>query len=670
MSKETKEPSALGFPDEGRQRVVIENVRPSADAGRYPVKRVAGDTVTVKADIYADGHDHIRSRLRYRRVEESEFGETELAPMGNDSWEGSFPVGDVGACEFEIVAWIDHYETWIAGLKKKVEVDAETDMDLSIGAELVRGAAERATAKKDRERIAEHAELLGSTAAPLQERAGHALDPRMIDLISRYPDRALESTSPTVYPITVDPPKAQFSSWYEMFPRSTYGGSKGHGTLRDCINRLDYVAEMGFDVLYLPPIHPIGRAFRKGPNNALVADKEDPGSPWAIGSDEGGHTAIHPDLGSEKDFQALVREARKRGIDIALDVAFQCSPDHPWVSDHPEWFVRRPDGSIQYAENPPKKYQDIYPLNFESDDWQNLWSTLKSVFDHWIDLGVTIFRVDNPHTKSYPFWEWCISAIKVEHPEAIFLAEAFTRPRRLYGLAKIGFSQSYTYFTWRTEAAELMDYAQELATTAVAEYCRPNFWPNTPDILHEYLQEGGRPAFIIRLILAATLSSNYGIYGPAFELQEATPREPGSEEYLDSEKYEIRRWNVGDPRSLRPLITRVNSIRHDNPALQANRSLRFHACEDPSLLAYSKSSEDGANVILAVVNVDYEHTRAGRVEFSPAAVGLHDSRPFIMTDLLTGESYTWHEYWNYVQLDPFLNPAHIFRLELQEEGGR
>ncbi|MFW6291740.1 MAG: alpha-1,4-glucan--maltose-1-phosphate maltosyltransferase, partial [Spirochaetota bacterium] len=388
-----------------------------------------------------------------------------------------------------------------------------------------------------------------------------------------------------------------------------------------------------------------------------------PGSPYAIGSAEGGHDALHPQLGTFEDFRALREAAEAHGLEIALDFAIQCSPDHPWLQEHPGWFVRRPDGSIQYAENPPKKYQDIYPINFESDDWESLWVELKGVFEHWIDAGVTIFRVDNPHTKSFPFWEWCIRELKRDYPEAIFLAEAFTRPRRMYGLAKRGFNQSYTYFAWRTQKEELEEYLTELATTEVADFYRPSFWPNTPDILHEYLQLGGRPAFLIRLALAATLSSNYGIYGPAFELQEATPREPGSEEYLDSEKYEIRHWSIGDPRSIAPFIRSINAIRRENPALQRTRGLRFHAVDNDQIIAYSKSSEDGSNVVLVVANLSYEHTHSGWVEFSPAAVGHHDSRPFRVTSLLSGDEHTWGDYWNFVRLDPYHTPVQVFRLE-------
>ncbi len=654
-----------------RKRVIIEHIRPSVDDGLFPAKRVVGDRVPIRADVYSDGHDLIRAVARYRRAGDADFADVELQPLGNDAWLGHITVEEIGLYEFTVEAWVDHFDTWIDGLRRKVEVDSHTDVDLMIGAGLLKAAAARAGGDA-RETIMTAADLFESDAAPLQERAGRALDEGLVELVRRYPDRSLATRADTLYPISVDPPHARFSAWYEMFPRSTWdlGDSAGpavaeptHATLRDVVSRLDYVADLGFDVLYLPPIHPIGRSFRKGRNNALAANADDPGSPWAIGGPEGGHTSIHPDLGTEADFRELVKAAAKRDIRIALDIAFQCSPDHPWVGEHPDWFVRRPDGSIQYAENPPKKYQDIYPINFESDDWESLWVELKGVFEHWIDAGVTIFRVDNPHTKSFPFWEWCIRELKRDYPEAIFLAEAFTRPRRMYGLAKRGFNQSYTYFAWRTQKEELEEYLTELATTEVADFYRPSFWPNTPDILHEYLQLGGRPAFLIRLALAATLSSNYGIYGPAFELQEATPREPGSEEYLDSEKYEIRHWSIGDPRSIAPFIRSINAIRRENPALQRTRGLRFHAVDNDQIIAYSKSSEDGSNVVLVVANLSYEHTHSGWVEFSPAAVGHHDSRPFRVTSLLSGDEHTWGDYWNFVRLDPYHTPVQIFRLE-------
>ncbi|MGE3806009.1 MAG: alpha-amylase family glycosyl hydrolase, partial [Gemmataceae bacterium] len=462
--------------------------------------------------------------------------------------------------------------------------------------------------------------------------------------------------------VVVDPVKARFSTWYEMFPRSTAPEPGRHGTFRDCEARLPYIANMGFDVLYLPPIHPVGIAFRKGKNNAVTAQPDDVGSPWGIGGKEGGHKAIHPALGSLADFHGLVKKAKGHGIDIALDVAFQCSPDHPYVKQHPEWFIQRPDGTIQYAENPPKKYQDIYPINFESENWRALWEELKSIFDYWIELGVTIFRVDNPHTKSFRFWEWCIGEIKQQHPETIFLAEAFTRPKVMYRLAKLGYNQSYTYFTWRNTKWELEEYFTQLTQSEVKEYFRPNLWPNTPDILHEYLQHGGRPAFHIRLVLAATLGANYGIYGPAFELGANTPREPGSEEYRDSEKYEIKRWNLDSPDSLRDVIGRVNRIRKDNPALHTDRTLLFHHVSNDNLICYSKSDPRNGNLIVTVVNLDPYRSQAGMVDLPLEKLGVDPNQPYQVHDLLSDSRYAWHGGTNYVELNPFIVPAHIFRI--------
>ncbi|MFZ0551117.1 MAG: alpha-amylase family glycosyl hydrolase, partial [Steroidobacteraceae bacterium] len=456
--------------------------------------------------------------------------------------------------------------------------------------------------------------------------------------------------------IEVERERARFSAWYEMFPRS----AGEHGTLADVEALLPYVASMGFDILYLPPVHPIGEIERKGPNNRTGAAPDDPGSPWAIGSREGGHKAVHPRLGTLADFHRLLASASALGIEIALDIAFQCAPDHPYVREHPEWFLKRPDGSVQYAENPPKKYQDIYPFWFECDDWRALWAELKSVFEFWIAQGVRIFRVDNPHTKPFAFWEWVIGEIRRAHPEVIFLSEAFTRPKVMYRLAKLGFTQSYNYFPWRNSKREIIDYFTELTSRPVCEFFRPSLWPNTPDILTEYLQFGGRPAFVTRLILAATLGASYGIYGPAFELMEGRPRDSGSEEYLDSEKYQVRSWNRDEPTSLKDLITRINRIRRENPALQSDATLKFHAVDNEAMIAYSKTS--GEDSILAVVNVDPHHAQTGWVDLDLAALGLPTDTPYQMDDLLSGARFLWRGARNYVALDPWGTAAHLFRV--------
>ena len=469
------------LPADGRRRVVIENVTPRIDGGRFPVKRVVGDVLTVEADVFADGHDEIRARLRWRLLDNPAWQLEEMEPLGNDRWRASFPLTEIGRYEFFVNAWVDHWRTWVHDLKKRVDAGQDVTVDLQIGARIIEQAGERAAGVG--------VTTLKRLAANLTAEA--SLDEVIDATIDRFPDREQETVSDT-YAVVVDPQRARFSAWYELFPRSASPDPKRHGTFRDVIARLPYVQELGFDVLYLPPIHPIGREFRKGPNNQPSTNPDDPGVPWAIGGPEGGHDAINPDLGTFEDFADLIAEANKRGIEIALDIAFQASPDHPWVKEHPEWFRARPDGTIQYAENPPKKYQDIYPFDFESADWRGLWQALNGVFRFWIGQGVRIFRVDNPHTKAFPFWEWAINDIKRDHPDALFLAEAFTRPKVMYRLAKLGFTQSYTYFTWRNNAAELAEYLTELTSPPVNEFFRPNFWPNTPDILHADLQTGGR----------------------------------------------------------------------------------------------------------------------------------------------------------------------------------
>ncbi|MER3418546.1 MAG: alpha-1,4-glucan--maltose-1-phosphate maltosyltransferase, partial [Chloroflexota bacterium] len=483
-----------------------------------------------------------------------------------------------------------------------------------------------------------------------------------LEALAAHPDRRFETIAEPVLGVVVDPPQARFSTWYELFPRSASPDPRRPGTLQDVIARLEYVADLGFDVLYLPPIHPIGTTHRKGRNNAETAGPNDPGVPWAIGSPDGGHDAVHPELGTLADVEALVAAAAAKGIRVALDLAFQASPDHPYVREHPAWFRARPDGTIQYAENPPKRYEDIYPFDFETDDWQALWRELLRIVRFWIDHGIRIFRVDNPHTKPFAFWEWLISEVKRTDPDILFLSEAFTRPKIMYRLAKLGFSQSYTYFTWRTTKQELVDYFTELSRPPIADFFRPNLWPNTPDILHEYLQHGGRPAFIVRLVLAATLAASYGIYGPAYELCIATPREPGSEEYLDSEKYQVRHWRLDATESIAPIVRRVNEIRRRHPALQDDTRLAFHGIDNDELLAYSKRSPDGRDRILVVVNLDPHHVQTGTLELPLADFGIPAERPFEVEDLLGGQTYLWHGPRNGIVLDPAVMPAHVFAL--------
>ena len=662
MKRQSKLPSTSEQPttglDQGRARAVIENVKPEIDCGRFPAKRTVGENMTVEADIFADGHDAVLAVLLYRKEGASTWMEATMQPLVNDRWRGTFEVNEVGNFYYTLRAWVDRFESWRRGFAKKVEAGQETALDLLAGAELVEQAAKNAAGEDSKSLIRFAAMLRGDKPAAIQS----GLDDALAGLMGKYSDRRWAVTYEKELRVNVERAKARFSAWYELFPRSFASTPGAHGTLRDCIDRLPYVAGMGFDVLYLPPIHPVGTSFRKGKNNTLAAGVDDVGSPWAIGAKEGGHKAIHPQLGSLADFKHLVAEAKKFDIEIALDIAFQCTPDHPYVTKHPEWFRKRPDGSIQYAENPPKKYQDIYPLDFECENWQELWNELKSVILFWCEQGVRIFRADNPHTKSFPFWEWVIGGVKKDYPDALFLAEAFTRPNVMYRLAKLGFSQSYTYFTWRNTKSELTQYFTELTQTDVSDFFRANLWPNTPDILAEYLQFGGRSAFMTRLVLAAMLGASYGIYGPAFELCENVPREPGSEEYLNSEKYEIKHWDLEKPESLRELIARVNRIRRENPALHSDRSLRFYPIDNPELLCFGKRTEDLSNVIVVAVNLDPHHTQSGWVELPSEELGLNPQQTFQMHDLLTDARYLWQGKRNYIQLDPNSVPAQIFHV--------
>lgn len=670
---QTRQPSAQAASNtlppaaEARRRVIIRGVTPQVEGGRYPIKRVPGERVVVEADVFLDGHDELACVLQYRRRGDEKWQETPMEAGVNDHWRGEFRVGEAPAYEYRLEAWPDPFASWRRDLRKRIEAGQDISSELLTGAQLVREAAARAEGSEAR-RLVERANALEKDW-DMTLRAGIALDDSLSQLMARVPDRRFSTVSPWLS-VQVDRPKAGFSTWYEMFPRSASPDPSRPGTFKDCIERLAYVEEMGFDVLYLPPIHPIGRTKRKGRNNAVIGLEDDPGSPWAIGNELGGHKAINPDLGTLADFKLLVAAARQRGIEVALDLAFQCSPDHPYVREHPQWFKHRPDGSIRYAENPPKKYEDIYPIDFETDDWQALWLELRSVVSYWVEQGVRLFRVDNPHTKPFRFWEWLIADIKREYPDVLFLSEAFTRPNIMYHLAKIGFAQSYTYFTWRNTKHELMEYITELTQTEVREYFRPNFWPNTPDILHETLQRGGRAAFVARLVLAATMSSNYGIYGPAFELMENVAREPGSEEYLNSEKYEARHWDIDRPDSLRHLIGRVNRIRRENPALQSNFGFRSVNVDNDQIIAYMKTSDDGESLILTVVSLDPHYPQSGWVDLPLLELGIDPTETYEVHDLLDDSRYAWSGPRNFVRLDPAVLPAHIFRIERPTVGSR
>jgi len=642
-------------------RVIIEGLKPEIDGGRFPIKRVIGERVVVEADIFADGYDTISALLLYHKEDDTEWVETPMEPLVNDRWRGSFVVTELGQYRYTVLAWVDQFKSWQQDLAKKFQADQEVSIELVIGAQLIAETSQHAP-KPESQKMEGWASTLQSTQAAEQAKVQLALSEELLEFMGKYPDRRFATTYPKELVVMVDREKARFSTWYEMFPRSCALQPGRHGTFKDCEARLPYIAAMGFDVLYFPPIHPIGHTHRKGRNNNPVANPDDPGTPWAIGSEEGGHKSIHPQLGTLEDFQSFVAKAREYDIEIALDIAFQCSPDHPYVKEHPEWFRWRPDNTVQYAENPPKKYEDIYPFEFQNENWQELWEELKSIVLFWIEQGIRIFRVDNPHNKPFRFWEWLITDIKMSYPDVIFLSEAFTRPKVMYQLAKLGFTQSYTYFAWRNTKWELTQYFTELTQTEVREYFCPNLWPNTPDILTEYLQFGGRSAFMTRLVLAATLGASYGIYGPAFELCENRPREPKSEEYLNSEKYEIKNWDIARPDSLKDLIARVNRIRRENPALHRDWSLRFHEIDNEQLICYSKRTDDLSNVVLVVVNLDPHHTQSGWVELPLEELDIDTQKPYQVHDLLSDAHYLWQGSRNYVELNPQIVPAHILRV--------
>jgi starch synthase (maltosyl-transferring) len=642
------------------QRVVIEAVEPQVDGGRFPIKRTVGEDVVVTADVYADGHDVVAAVVLFRKVGDQQWHETSMRPLDNDRWQGSFKVDALGRYEYSVEGWVDRFASWRQDLSKKAGAGQDVSPELLEGAALVSAAVDRAANPPERMLATLNVLQSGDELAP---RIAAALGDEVAAFMTARPDRSQSTRYDRILPVAVDRERARFGAWYEMFPRSAGTDPSRSATFAEAAGMLPYVAAMGFDVLYLPPVHPIGRSFRKGPNNALTAGPSDPGSPWAIGADEGGHTAVEPGLGSIDDFDAFVAAAAAQGLEIALDIAFQASPDHPYVREHPDWFRRRPDGSIKYAENPPKKYQDIYPLNFESDDWRGLWQELKDVFEFWILHGVKIFRVDNPHTKPFRFWEWALAELTRQYPDAIFLSEAFTRPKVMKHLAKIGFSQSYSYFTWRNTKEEIADYFTELTQTSVREYFRPNLFANTPDILHAYLQRGGRTAFQIRLVLAATLGASYGIYS-GFELAENVPVRAGSEEYLDSEKYQIRVRDYKRADSLAEFISQINTIRRKHPALQHDWGLSFHRTDNGELLAYSKRSADGRDLILIIVNLDPVNMQHGFVQLPLVAWDLTPHATVEVVDLLSSERYFWRGEWNYIRLDPQDRVAHVLHVQL------
>jgi starch synthase (maltosyl-transferring) len=648
----------MELPNQLRRRVVIDRVGPEVDGGRFAVKRVRGDEVVVEADIICDGHEELDCRLHVRHGETGQWTVTPMVCEGNDLWKASFIADRIGFWHFFVTARIDSFATWLRDLGRRQQAGDDLQTDLIAGSQIVAAAAHAAPAAI----AAEIEQFAFKLRSPVWKEVVRG--DRLRELMSLYSDRRDETRLEQPRPIWVDRARARFSSWYEVFPRS-WGRTPGeHGTLSDLAERLDYIQWMGFDVLYLTPIHPIGTAFRKGRNNRLDAAPDDVGSPWGVGSPDGGHTAIHPQLGSFDDFERLRQRAETLGIELALDFAVQCSPDHPWVSEHPEWFRHRADGTIQYAENPPKKYQDIVPFDFQCEQWRQLWEALGGVVRFWVEKGVRIFRVDNPHTKPFAFWEWLIADIHRTHPDVLFLAEAFTRPKTMYRLAKLGFTQSYTYFTWRTEKPETAAYLIEVTTPPIADFFRPNFWPNTPDILHETLQHGGRPMFLVRLALAALSVGNWGIYGPAMELLEATPREPGSEEYLDSEKYEIKQWNLERPDSLAPFIRCLNEIRRTEPSLTRVRPPLIQSIDDPHLVAWCRHDPLSGNRVLVVVNMQPNEPRKARLTLDRRALDLGAAESLTAHDLLDDSEQAWPIDAITITCTPE-EPVRVFRLEPQ-----
>jgi starch synthase (maltosyl-transferring) len=649
------------------QTVVIENLDPHI--GRYPIKRIVGQELAVAADIFKDGHDQLAAVLKWRKKGKTEWFQSPMRPTTNDRWEGLCHFSENAPYELTIEAWQDDFRSWQVEYDKKFTAGiTNLATELGEGAALAEKAAARASRAHDKERLLSFAKQLRN--ADIQSGAQLAKNPEFMGLMTAWPDRSLSTEFRPYVDITVDRPQALFAAWYEFFPRSAEGKANEGSKFRDCLVRIDDAKAMGFDVIYFPPIHPIGFTNRKGRNNSVTCEPGDPGVPYAIGSQFGGHKAVEPELGTLEDFDWLVQEVHARGMEIALDFAINCSPDHPYVKEHPDWFFHRPDGSIKYAENPPKKYEDVYPLNFYNKDWRALWEEMRDIILFWAQHGVRVFRVDNPHTKPVAFWEWMIAEVQKQFPDAVFLAEAFTRPKMMRGLAKIGFTQSYTYFTWRNAKWELVEYLTELTQTDMKYYFRGNFFTNTPDILPFFLQSGGRPAFLIRAVLAATLSTVYGIYS-GFELCENVAIS-GKEEYLNSEKYQFKERDWNAPGNIKEYITKLNRIRQTNRALHDYENLRFHTAENEQVLFYSKATEALDNVVLILVNLDPFNTQSAFVYVPIEDFGISESDPYQLHDLLTDEKFLWKGRRNFVMLDPHNRPAHIFRVRrlLKREGSR
>ena len=646
------------FPEIGQQRVVVERVTPELDGGRYAIKAIVGEYIAVEADIVVDGHDLVTARLCYKHEADKNWQEVLMSPTFNNRWIGHFQVEKQGNYQYTIESWVDHIATWQHEVEAKVHDGQRLKVELMQGVLFLKDMAKKA--KGDDKKALQEAAKIMADEKHYDEAIQLAMSEQMKNWSIQYPERQHPFRYKALN-VWVDREKAGFSSWYSMFPRSAAREEGKHGTFKDVEALLPRISSMGFDVLYIPPIHPIGKTHRKGKNNSVTCLEEEPGVPYGIGAEDGGHTAIHSELGTLEDFKHLVAACKQHNMEIAMDLAIQCSPDHPWVKDHPEWFKILPDGTIKYAENPPKKYQDIYPVNFETENWQALWQELKNVMLTWAEWGVRIIRVDNPHTKAFGFWEWVIAEIKAEYPDMIFLSEAFTLPKVMQQLAKLGFTQSYTYYVWRTNKAEIMEYMNELTKGEMRYYFRPNFWPNTHDINPYMLQDGSEPLFLSRYFMAATLASNYGIFGPTYEFMYHAGNPP-KEEYFNSEKYEIKYWNWEHQNKLTYVISQVNKIRKENTALQSTNNIEFCETSDAELLAYVKTASNG-NRILCVVNLSGNRKISGSVKVPLWKIGKHGEEPFRVHDLITGGQYVWKGETNYVELDPHILPFHLFRIE-------
>ena len=647
--------------------VVIENVTPLVDGGRYAVKRVIGEDLVVEADIFKDGHDVVAANLRWRVLGTEIWEDTAMVHVDNDRWRGACTFYQNTIYEYTVEAWTDTFRGWQHEFAAKFDAGiTELTSEALEGASLLQAASRRAQNLTDAARLLEFSEQIRTAENAEINFIAHSAELEV--LMATYPDCSTATQYAPAPRVIVDRPEARGAAWYEFFPRSAGGHGNRGSTLRECLPRVDDAKAMGFNVIYFPPIHPIGHTNRKGRNNSLISDPDDPGVPYAIGNEAGGHKSIDPALGTLDDFDWLQAEVRNCGMEIALDFAINCSPDHPYVREHPEWFYKRPDGTIKYAENPPKKYEDIYPLNFRSENWRELWAEMKSIILFWAEHGVRIFRVDNPHTKPLPFWEYLISGVRREYPDVIFLSEAFTRPKMMKALAKVGFTQSYTYFTWRNSKQELADYFTELTQTEMREYFRGNLWPNTPDILPLVLQTGGRPAFMIRVLLAATLSSVYGIYS-GFELCENAAL-PGREEYLDSEKYQWKERDWNAPGNIKEWITRLNQIRKDNRALHFYDNLQFYPAENNAILFYGKMTAARDNIIVIVINLDPYQKQHSFIDVPIDQFGIVEGEQYQVHDLLTDARYVWSGRRNYVELDPEIQPAHLFRVRRRSGPGQ